>query len=98
MIELLATCTLQDVRPDLPPVPRTPAPPPPGASCSSRAWWTKPPSDERVAKRRDELTRQVTAMEARLNNAGYLAKAPPHLVEQTQKQMAEAKAELEKLG
>jgi valyl-tRNA synthetase len=53
---------------------------------------------ERSVKRRDELTKQIAAMKGRLANAGYIAKAPPHLVKQTQDQLAEAEAELAKLG
>jgi valyl-tRNA synthetase len=53
---------------------------------------------QRVAKRREELTRQINAMKGRLANQGYIAKAPAHLVKQTQDQLAEAEAELAKLG
>ena len=53
---------------------------------------------QRSTKRRDELTKQIAAMKGRLANAGYIAKAPPHLVKQTQDQLAEAEAELGKLG
>ena len=52
----------------------------------------------RIAKRRDELTRQIAAMEGRLANAGYIAKAPPKLVQETKDQLAAAKAELASLG
>jgi hypothetical protein len=37
-------------------------------------------------------------MKARLSNEGYIAKAPPNLVKQTQDQLAAAEAELAKLG
>ena len=53
---------------------------------------------QRLAKRREELTKQIAAMEGRLKNAGYIAKAPPKLVEESKQQLAAAKAELEKLG
>lgn len=53
---------------------------------------------ERIAKRREELTRSIAALKGRLNNAGYLAKAPPHLVKQTQDQLAAAEAELRTLS
>ncbi len=44
-----------------------------------------------------ELERQVNAMRGRLSNESYTAKAPPHLVQQTRDQLAEAEAELAKL-
>ncbi len=40
---------------------------------------------ERLAKKIEELTKKKAAMEGRLNNAGYLAKAPPKLVEETKR-------------
>ena len=53
---------------------------------------------QRSSKRRDELSRERSAMKGRLANAGYLAKAPPHLVKQSQDQLAAVEAELRKLG
>ena len=52
----------------------------------------------RSSKRRDKLQKQIAAMRGRLSNQAYTAKAPPHLVKQTQDQLAEAEAELAKLG
>ena len=52
---------------------------------------------QRVNKRIAELEKQIAALEGRLNNPGYLAKAPPHLVEQTKNELEAAKAELAKL-
>jgi hypothetical protein len=37
-------------------------------------------------------------MRGRLGNESYTAKAPPHLVQQTRDQLAEAEAELGKLS
>jgi valyl-tRNA synthetase len=53
---------------------------------------------ERVEKHRDELNRKIATLNGRLKNAGYIAKAPPHLVEETKKQLADAEAELAKLS
>jgi valyl-tRNA synthetase len=53
---------------------------------------------ERVGKLKEELTQKRATLKARLENPGYIAKAPPHLVEQTKKQLADAEAELAKLG
>ena len=52
---------------------------------------------QRVARRKEDLTKLIATLESRLGNVGYIAKAPPHLVEQTQKQLADGKAELAKL-
>jgi valyl-tRNA synthetase len=51
---------------------------------------------KRKAKMCEDLNRQIAALKGRLVNPGYLAKAPPHLVEQTKAQLAEAEAELAK--
>jgi valyl-tRNA synthetase len=46
------------------------------------------------SKRREELTKQIATLRARLANPGYADKAPPKLVEQTRQQLAAAEAEL----
>jgi len=51
----------------------------------------------RLSKRREEVSKSIKALEGRLNNKGYTEKAPAHLVRQTRDQLADAKAELEKL-
>ena len=53
---------------------------------------------QRIAKRCDELKKSIAALKGRLSNESYTAKAPPHLVQQTKDQLAEAEAELAKLG
>jgi valyl-tRNA synthetase len=53
---------------------------------------------QRNTKRREELVKSIAAMKGRLGNAGYIAKAPPHLVQQTQDQLAAAETELASLG
>lgn len=53
---------------------------------------------DRVAKRKDELNRQIQTLKGRLGNEAYISKAPAHLVQQTKDQLAEAEAELVKLG
>ncbi len=52
----------------------------------------------RNTKRRDELTKAIAAKKGRLANAGYIAKAPPHLVKETQDQLAAEEAELKALS
>lgn len=98
MIESLATCTIATIADGLTP--------PPGAvrasanGCEIYVEGLSDPAAEqqRLAKRRDDLTKEIAAMEGRLSNTGYIAKAPPKLVEETQQKLAEAKAELAKLG
>jgi valyl-tRNA synthetase len=53
---------------------------------------------ERSSKRRDELKKQESALEGRLASESYVAKAPPHLVQETRDKLAAVKAELAKLG
>ncbi|MGA3065294.1 MAG: valine--tRNA ligase [Tepidisphaeraceae bacterium] len=48
----------------------------------------------RLSKRREELVKLIQTLKGRLSNESYVAKAPPHLVKQTQDQLAEAEAEL----
>jgi len=52
---------------------------------------------QRVAKRCEELNKQIAALRGRMSNESYIKKAPPHLVQETQKQLADAEAELAKL-
>ncbi|HEY7090380.1 MAG TPA: class I tRNA ligase family protein, partial [Tepidisphaeraceae bacterium] len=98
MIELLATCTIKDVRADLQPVANAARATAAGCEIFVEGLVDADAEKQRTTKRRDELTKQIAALEGRLNNTGYIAKAPPNLVQQTKDQLAEAKAELEKLG
>ncbi len=96
-IALLATCELQAVK--------VAAPAPADAVRTSAGncdifiagMIDADAEKQRVAKRGEDLAKLIATLEGRLGNAGYIAKAPPHLVEQTQKQLADAKAELAKL-
>jgi valyl-tRNA synthetase len=97
MIELLATCTLKDVRGDVAPIENAARILAAGCEIYVQGLVDPEAEGQRIAKRREELTRQILALRARLSNQGYLAKAPPHLIEQTRTQLAEAEAELAKL-
>jgi valyl-tRNA synthetase len=55
-------------------------------------------AEEVSAQRIEELQRTVQALSGRLNNAGYVDKAPAALVEETREQLAQAQAELKELG
>jgi valyl-tRNA synthetase len=52
----------------------------------------------RVAKQREELAKQIAGFKAKLGNAGYVAKAPPKVVQETKDKLAAAEAELAKLA
>jgi valyl-tRNA synthetase len=99
LIEVLATCTIKTVQSNLAP--------PAGAiratvngACDVfiEGLVDEQADKQRLAKRREELTRQIAALQGRLSNESYLAKAPPQLVQQTKDQLAEAEAELKKLS
>jgi valyl-tRNA synthetase len=53
---------------------------------------------QRQTKRIEELQKQRAALQGRMANEAYMKKAPPHLVKQTQDQLAAVEAELAKLG
>ena len=98
IIELLATCTIRQVKPDLAPPPNSARTQAAGCEIFLENLVDVDAEKQRTAKRRDELTKQIIALKARLSNESYISKAPPHLVKQTQDQLAEAEAELAKLG
>jgi valyl-tRNA synthetase len=98
IIELLASCAIKDVRADLPPVANAARVSAAGCELFIEGLVDQGAERERSTKKREELNRQVAALRGRLSNAGYIAKAPPHLVEETKTQLAEAEAELAKLG
>ncbi|MGA2439405.1 MAG: valine--tRNA ligase [Tepidisphaeraceae bacterium] len=105
IVELLATCRLKDVSPNFPPVPGREAKPSravrvTAAGCDIFVEGLQDQNTElqRTAKRTDELTRQIQMLQGRLANEAYISKAPPHLVQQTKDQLAEAQRELAKLG
>jgi valyl-tRNA synthetase len=98
IIQTLATCTIREAGPA--------ARPQSGASRALagaveihvEGLVDAAAEEQRVAKRREELNRQITALRGRLANENYTKKAPPHLVQQTKDQLAEAEAELARLG
>ena len=98
LIELLATCSLKEVKPSL----AAPANSMhiTAAGCDVYVEGLADPEAEKKvnAKRCDDLRKQIAAMRGRLTNESYIAKAPAHLVQQTRDQLAEAEAEAGKLG
>jgi valyl-tRNA synthetase len=98
MIELLATCKFATIAAELTPPANSVRVPAAAAEVYVEGLVDAEAEKQRDTKRRDELTKLVATLNGRLGNAGYIAKAPPQLVEQTKKQLAEAEAELAKLG
>src|SRR5438874_1304039 len=94
LIENLATCKLLEVSADLqcPPYCARGS----ASSCDIYAHNLTDANaeEQRLTKRRDELTKLRATLQGRLSNESYVAKAPPQLVKQTQDQLAEVEAEL----
>jgi len=98
VIELLAGCTVKDVRPDLQPPANSARATAAGVEVFVEGLVDPNADAQRVQKQRDDLTKKITTLKGRLSNESYISKAPPHLVKQTQDQLAEAEAELARLG
>jgi valyl-tRNA synthetase len=96
-VELLATCTLKEVSPDLAPVPDAATAMAAGCEIFVEGLIDKNAEKQRMEKEAGDKKRSIEAMNARLSNEAYTAKAPPHLVQQTRDQLAAAEAELAKL-
>ena len=97
MITLLATCELKQVQVGLGEIAAAVRASAAGNDIYLEGMIDADAEKQRLARRKEELAKQVATLRGRLGNEGYLAKAPPHLVEQTKKQLAEAEAELAKL-
>ncbi|MCS7033726.1 MAG: valine--tRNA ligase, partial [Phycisphaerae bacterium] len=54
--------------------------------------------EQRLARLRQELQRKIATLRGRLENEGYLARAPARLVQETRDQLAAAEAELARLS
>ncbi len=97
LIEILATCRLIAVAPAVAPPADSIRVSAAGAELFIEGVIDPEAEKQRGGKRREELTKLIATLIARLNNAGYIAKAPPELVQQTKDQLAAAEAELQKL-
>ena len=98
MLELLAICTLKSVATDLAGPADSVRITAAGNDIFIAGLINADAEEERSGKRLEGLTKNIAALRGRLNNPGYMAKAPPALVQQTNDQLAEAEAELAKLG
>ncbi|MDB5299368.1 MAG: valS, partial [Phycisphaerales bacterium] len=96
-VELLATCTLKEVSPDLAPVPDAATAMAAGCEIFVEGLIDKNAEKQRMEKDAADKKRSIEAMKARLSNEAYTAKAPPHLVQQTRDQLSGAETELAKL-
>src|SRR4029079_3206101 len=90
---LLATCELKAIEMDLAPIANAAKAQAAGCEIYVEGLIDQAAEQQRAGKRREELTRNIAAMKARLANEGYIAKAPAHLVKQTQEQLAAPGAE-----
>jgi valyl-tRNA synthetase len=97
IVELLAICTLGQVTPNLAAPAKAARATAAGCEIFVEGLVDEGADLERNAKRREELVKSIGAMKGRLSNPSYTAKAPPHLVKQTQDQLADLEAELAKL-
>jgi valyl-tRNA synthetase len=97
-IELLATCKVKDVGQDVAAPPNSAKTQAAGCEIYIEDLVDTAAEQQRTTKRREELTKQVAQLQGRLSNEGYIAKAPPNLVQQTRDQLAAAEAELKKLS
>jgi valyl-tRNA synthetase len=98
VIELLATCAVKDVRPDLQPPANSARATAAGVEVFVEGLVDPNADVQRVQKQRDDLAKKIATLRGRMSNEAYMSKAPPHLVKQTQDQLAEAEAELGRLG
>jgi len=98
LIELLATCQIKQIGANLSGPANAARATAAGVEIFVENLADEAAEQQRQVKRRDELTKQITQLRGRLSNESYTKKAPPHLVKQTQDQLAEAEAELAKLS
>jgi valyl-tRNA synthetase len=53
---------------------------------------------KRLEKERDNLTRQITSIDAKLSNKGFVDKAPAEVVQQQREKLAEIRTQLESVA
>jgi valyl-tRNA synthetase len=97
-IETLTNSTLKAVGPDVAEPASSAKASAAGAEIYVEGLVDTSAEQQRVAKRKAELTKEIEAMQKRLGNEGYIAKAPPKLVEETKAKLAAAEAELARLS
>src|SRR5207248_6551248 len=98
LIELLATCKIQQIGQNLPAPAKAARASAAGVEIFVESMADEAAEQQRVTKRCEELKKQIAALRGRMSNDAYIKKAPPHLVQETQKQLADAEGEYAKLG
>jgi valyl-tRNA synthetase len=98
IIELLAICSIKALDPKLAAPANAAKAQAAGCEIFVEGMADEAAEQQRVGKRREELKKLKAAMEGRLANESYLAKAPPHLVQQSRDELARITKELESLG
>jgi valyl-tRNA synthetase len=98
LVELLATCRIKQIGQNLSGPANAARTTAAGVEIFVENMADEAAEQQRQTKRIDELTKQRAALLGRMSNEAYMKKAPPHLVKQTQDQLAAAEAELAKLG
>ena len=98
LIELLATAEIRHASAEAAPPANSARATAAGCEIYAEGLIDPAAEQQRQQKRCEDLKKQRDALAGRLNNPGYSAKAPPHLVQQTKQQLAEVEAELTKLG
>ncbi len=97
MIELLATCQLTNVAAEIAPVKDAATITAAGCEIFVEGLVTADAERQRLAKSIDDCSKKINAINVRLSNEAYIAKAPPALVQQSRDQLANLEAELTKL-
>jgi len=97
MIELLATCQLTNVAADIPPAKDAATITAAGCEIFVEGLVNADAERQRLTKSIDDCNKKISAINGRLANEAYIAKAPPALVQQSRDQLANLEAELTKL-
>ncbi len=97
IIELLATCRLKQVRSDVVPIAGAARAQAAGCEIFVEDLVDAAAQANRQNKQIEDLVKQRSALQGRLSNEAYTAKAPPHLVQQTRDQLKAVEDELAKL-
>lgn len=97
LIELLATCQLTHVAADIPTAKDAATITAAGCEIFVEGLVNADAERQRLTKSIDDCNKKINAINGRLSNDAYIAKAPPALVQQSRDQLADLAAELTKL-
>jgi valyl-tRNA synthetase len=98
MIELLAVCRVKIITTASSPASGSVRASAAGCDIFVEGLQDQDAENQRSSKRKEELAKQIQTLNGRLASEAYISKAPPKLVQQTRDQLAEAEAELAKIG